>query len=93
MLVILQVGVDVEETSRLLKTDVLKLASRKFSATEAAALAKLECSHERHSRFVELWTLKVSACRVPKTWALRARPFLARLRFSVCYASDDIFGY
>ena len=55
----LQVGVDVEETSRLLKTDVLKLASRKFSAVEAATLAKMECPQARHSRFVELWTLKV----------------------------------
>ena len=51
------VGIDVERLDR--KIRALDLAARYFSPTEVVALQACT-EHERHFRFIELWTLKES---------------------------------
>jgi 4'-phosphopantetheinyl transferase len=49
------VGVDVEDINR--RTDALAVGSRFFSTSEAAALSQVPAC-DRHTRCIELWTLK-----------------------------------
>ncbi|KAK9833335.1 hypothetical protein WJX81_007623 [Elliptochloris bilobata] len=52
------VGLDVEEAERMTRSDPLRLARRRFSAAEAAALERVASPSERAAHFVRLWTLK-----------------------------------
>jgi 4'-phosphopantetheinyl transferase len=50
-----EIGIDVENRGRARRA--LEIAERFFSATEAAALRRV-AENERHTRFLEYWTLK-----------------------------------
>lgn len=50
---------DVEETSRKLRRNLMALAKRRFSPEEAEWLSQFEDPSEQHQRFMQLWTLKV----------------------------------
>lgn len=53
-----QIGIDVEETERSIRSDIMKLAQRRFSKDEALWLQNISDLEERRRRFVQLWTLK-----------------------------------
>lgn len=53
-----QVGIDVEEQGRILSSDALAFARRKFSEEEAVGLEQITDPVERNRRFLQLWTLK-----------------------------------
>lgn len=50
---------DVEETSRKLRRNLMALAKRRFSPEEAEWLSQFQDPSEQHQRFMQLWTLKV----------------------------------
>ncbi|GMH43599.1 hypothetical protein BSKO_11521 [Bryopsis sp. KO-2023] len=53
-----EVGLDVEERSRIPKCGVMKFAKKKFHPKEVEYLEGLETEGARNNRFLWLWTLK-----------------------------------
>eukprot|EP00850_Spirogloea_muscicola_P009081 SM000050S17006 [mRNA] locus=s50:330254:334202:- [translate_table: standard] len=52
------IGIDVEDTSRVPRRDVLALARKKYSSAEVDWLQQCTSKEERRLRFLQLWTLK-----------------------------------
>ncbi|KAJ7539842.1 hypothetical protein O6H91_11G111500 [Diphasiastrum complanatum] len=56
----LMVGVDVEESKRVTRKDLMALARKKFSLKEASWLGSFQDQERQRQQFLKLWTLKVS---------------------------------
>ncbi|KAJ7539841.1 hypothetical protein O6H91_11G111500 [Diphasiastrum complanatum] len=54
----LMVGVDVEESKRVTRKDLMALARKKFSLKEASWLGSFQDQERQRQQFLKLWTLK-----------------------------------
>lgn len=54
-----QIGIDLEEKQRRLKSDILSFARRYFSTFEVEFLQAIADPENQRQEFVKLWTLKV----------------------------------
>ncbi|KAJ7539840.1 hypothetical protein O6H91_11G111500 [Diphasiastrum complanatum] len=53
-----EVGVDVEESKRVTRKDLMALARKKFSLKEASWLGSFQDQERQRQQFLKLWTLK-----------------------------------